>query len=437
MERIAPAHVDSPFDFHFRDFPGSPDPVLVLDEAAAGYDGVPVLANVKLTIEAGARIGLLGRNGAGKTTLVKLAAGLLPPLAGSRREGKGLRVGYFAQHTLEVLRPDETPLQHLRRLDGAAREQALRDFLGSFDFSGDMALAPVEGFSGGERARLALALVVWQQPNLLLLDEPTNHLDLDMREAVALALQEYEGAMVLVSHDRHLLRTATDTLMLVADGALAPFDGDLDDYRDWLAARRSADKPRARRRTVAPQPETRGGRGETGARPDPQAAREPAEEARGGDGPPHAREIAGRGEARLGGVLRAGRPGRSRGGATRPSALRRGLGEDRERVAARAGRARGDRVTSSLRRTPESRGQHWIPAFAGMTMLRASAARQLIVGRPLSSGTAGAMPVGTCSSRSQSARATAFWISLTTPCRRLSSRVMCTPCPTVGSNPST
>jgi ATP-binding cassette, subfamily F, member 3 len=245
LERIAPAHVDSPFDFHFREFPGSPDPVLVLEEAAAGYDGVPVLANVKLTIEAGARIGLLGRNGAGKTTLVKLAAGLLPPLAGARREGKGLRVGYFAQHTLEVLRPDESPLQHLRRLDRAAREQALRDFLGSFDFSGDMALAPVAGFSGGERARLALALVVWRQPNLLLLDEPTNHLDLDMREAVALALQEYEGAMMLVSHDRHLLRTATDTLMLVADGGLAPFDGDLDDYRDWLGARRATDRPRA------------------------------------------------------------------------------------------------------------------------------------------------------------------------------------------------
>ena len=245
MELIAPAHVDSPFDFHFREFPGSPDPVLTLDEAAAGYDGEPVLANVKLAIPAGARIGLLGRNGAGKTTLVKLAAGLLAPLAGARREGKGLRVGYFAQHTLEVLRPDESPLQHLRRLDGATREQALRDFLGSFDFSGDMALAPVADFSGGERARLALALVVWQQPNLLLLDEPTNHLDLDMREAVALALQEYEGAMVLVSHDRHLLRTATDTLMIVADGALAPFDGDLDDYRDWLAARRAAGRPRA------------------------------------------------------------------------------------------------------------------------------------------------------------------------------------------------
>jgi ATP-binding cassette subfamily F protein 3 len=244
MELIAPAHVDSPFDFHFREFPGSPDPVLVLEDASCGYDGAPVLSGIDLTIQAGARIGLLGRNGAGKTTLIKLAAGQLPPLAGERREGKGLRVGYFAQHTLEVLRPEDTPLQHLQRLDPQAREQSLRDFLGSFDFSGDMATSPVAGFSGGERARLALALVVWQRPNLLLLDEPTNHLDLEMREAVALALQEYEGAMVLVSHDRHLLRTATDALVLVADGRVSPFDGDLDEYREWLAARRATDKPR-------------------------------------------------------------------------------------------------------------------------------------------------------------------------------------------------
>jgi len=242
MEVIAPAHVDSPFDFHFRDFPGSPDPVLVLDDASCGYDGTAVLSGVGLTIQAGARIGLLGRNGAGKTTLIKLAAGHLPPLGGERREGKGLRIGYFAQHTLEVLRPEETPLQHLQRIDRQAREQSLRDFLGGFDFSGDMAVAPVTGFSGGERARLALALVVWQRPNLLLLDEPTNHLDLEMREAVALALQEYEGAMVLVSHDRHLLRTATDLLVLVADGGVSAFDGDLEDYREWLAARRASDK---------------------------------------------------------------------------------------------------------------------------------------------------------------------------------------------------
>ena len=244
MELIAPAHVDSPFDFHFREFPGSPDPVLVLEDAAAGYDGSLVLSGVNLSLPSGARIGLLGRNGAGKTTLVKLLAGRLAPRAGERLEGKGLRVGYFAQHTLEVLRLEETPLQHLQRIDSQAREQSLRDFLGGFDFSGDMALSPVAGCSGGERARLALALVVWQQPNLLLLDEPTNHLDLDMREAVALALEEYEGAMVLVSHDRHLLRTTADLLMLVADGTVRPFDGDLDDYRDWLAQRRATDRPR-------------------------------------------------------------------------------------------------------------------------------------------------------------------------------------------------
>ncbi|HSD41078.1 MAG TPA: ATP-binding cassette domain-containing protein [Burkholderiales bacterium] len=245
MELIAPAHVDSPFSFHFREFPGSPDPVVVLEDAAVGYDGNPILEGVTLTIQAGARIGLLGRNGAGKTTLVKLLAGTLPALAGDRREGRNLRVGYFAQHTLEILRSDESPLAQLARIDPRAREQTLRDYLGGFDFSGDMATAPVEGFSGGEKARLALALIVWQQPNLLLLDEPTNHLDLDMREALALALQEFEGAMVLVSHDRHLLRTTTDSLMLVAGGRLAPFDGDLEDYRAWLEARRAGDKPRS------------------------------------------------------------------------------------------------------------------------------------------------------------------------------------------------
>ncbi len=245
MERIAPAHVDSPFSFHFRDFPGSPDPVLVLDDAAAGYGGPLVLESIKLTIPAGARIGLLGRNGAGKSTLIKLLAGRLAPQGGQRREGRNLRVGYFAQHQLEELRADESPLQHLARSDAETREQDLRAYLGSFDFSGDMALAPVGRFSGGERARLALALVIWQRPNLLLLDEPTNHLDLEMREALTLALQEYEGAMVLVSHDRHLLRTATDSLMLVADHRVQAFDGDLDDYRDWLAERAAPAKSRA------------------------------------------------------------------------------------------------------------------------------------------------------------------------------------------------
>ena len=237
MEIISPAHVDTPFDFRMREPLAGPDPLLTLDDAAAGYDARTVLADIKLSISAGARIGLLGRNGAGKSTLIKLMAGELAPLAGSRHEGKGLAIGYFAQHQIEVLRPDESPLQHLARLDPRTREQELRDFLGGFDFRGDMALDPVAPFSGGEKARLALALLVWQRPNLLLLDEPTNHLDLEMRHALTLALQEYEGAIVLVSHDRHLLRTTADSLWLVANGGVQPFDGDLDDYRDWLRQR--------------------------------------------------------------------------------------------------------------------------------------------------------------------------------------------------------
>ena len=237
MEIISPAHVDTPFDFRMREPLAGPDPLLTLDDAAAGYDARTVLADIKLSIAAGARIGLLGRNGAGKSTLIKLMAGELAPLAGSRHEGKGLAIGYFAQHQIDVLRPEESPLQHLARLDPRTREQELRDFLGGFDFRGDMALDPVAPFSGGEKARLALALLVWQRPNLLLLDEPTNHLDLEMRHALTLALQEYEGAIVLVSHDRHLLRTTADSLWLVANGGVQPFDGDLDDYRDWLRQR--------------------------------------------------------------------------------------------------------------------------------------------------------------------------------------------------------
>ena len=237
MEIISPAHIDTPFDFRMREPLAGPDPLLTLEDAAAGYDARTVLAGIRLGIAAGARIGLLGRNGAGKSTLIKLLAGELAPLAGTRHEGKGLAVGYFAQHQIEVLRPDESPLRHLVRLDPRAREQDLRDFLGGFDFRGDMALDPVAPFSGGEKARLALALLVWRRPNLLLLDEPTNHLDLEMRHALTLALQEYEGAIVLVSHDRHLLRTTADSLWLVANGGVQPFDGDLDDYRDWLRQR--------------------------------------------------------------------------------------------------------------------------------------------------------------------------------------------------------
>ena len=237
MEIISPAHVDTPFDFRMREPLAGPDPLLTLDQVAVGYDASAVLTGIKLGIGAGARIGLLGRNGAGKSTLIKLMAGELAPLAGERHEGKGLAIGYFAQHQIEVLRPDESPLRHLTRLDPRTREQELRDFLGGFDFRGDMALSPIAPFSGGEKARLALALLVWQRPNLILLDEPTNHLDLEMRHALTLALQEYEGAIVLVSHDRHLLRTTVDSLWLVANGQVQPFDGDLDDYRDWLRQR--------------------------------------------------------------------------------------------------------------------------------------------------------------------------------------------------------
>jgi ATP-binding cassette subfamily F protein 3 len=238
MERIAPAHVDTPFSFSFRAPAPASHLLLSLEDASAGYGERPVLDAIKLNITAGARIGLLGANGAGKSTLVKLLAGELAPMAGTRREGKGLKVGYFAQHQVEQLRPDESPLQHMMRADRVAREQDLRDYLGGFDFRGSVVDAAIGRFSGGEKARLTLALLIWQRPNLLLLDEPTNHLDLEMRQALTMALQEFEGALVLVSHDRYLLRATTDVLVLVADGRVAPFDGDLDDYRAWLDARR-------------------------------------------------------------------------------------------------------------------------------------------------------------------------------------------------------
>lgn len=245
METIAAAHVDSPFSFRFRELPAGPDPVLVLEAAATRYGADPVLSGVTLSIPAGARVGLLGRNGAGKSTLVKLLAGTLPPSSGERIEGRGLRIGYFAQHQLEALDPAATPLQHLARVDRTAREQVLRDHLGGFGFPGDMALSAVAAFSGGERARLALAIVLWQRPNLLLLDEPTNHLDIEMREALTEALLEYEGALVLVSHDRHLLRTTADTLLLIEEGRVHAYDGDLEDYRVLLRSRRE-------RKTAAP-----------------------------------------------------------------------------------------------------------------------------------------------------------------------------------------
>ncbi len=241
METIAAAHIDTPFSFSFRECGAAPDPLLQIEDAAVGYADKPILAGMKLTIRPGERIGLLGRNGAGKSTLIKLLSGGLKPTAGERREGKGLALGYFAQHALESLRHEESPLQHMLRLDPQTREQELRDYIGGFDFRGDMATTPCGPFSGGEKSRLALALLIWGKPNLLLLDEPTNHLDLEMRHALTLALQDYEGGMVIVSHDRALLRATCDRFLLVDDGRLQPFDGDLDDYKAWLAQKRSAD----------------------------------------------------------------------------------------------------------------------------------------------------------------------------------------------------
>jgi ATP-binding cassette subfamily F protein 3 len=238
MERIAAAHVDSPFEFAFAPSGTGAQQLVRLESATLGYDGAhPVLAEVDWAIRNGDRIGLLGPNGAGKSTLLRAVAGTLAPQTGKRHTAKTLAIGYFAQHQVEQLRDDEPPLWHLARIDASAREQELRDFLGGFDFRGDMVTHPVGRFSGGERARLTLALLVRQRPNLLLLDEPTNHLDIEMREALAESLQDYDGALIVVAHDRHLLRATTDALWLVADGVVQPFDGDLDDYRDWVLAR--------------------------------------------------------------------------------------------------------------------------------------------------------------------------------------------------------
>jgi ATP-binding cassette, subfamily F, member 3 len=216
------------------------------NDSADTASAVTILKHVRHTVTAGSRIGVLGANGQGKSTLIKTIAGTLRQVNGVLRYGKDIAIGYFAQHELDVLRPDETPLQHFVRLardlarEGApqAREQELRNWLGRFQFSGDMVMQPVGSFSGGEKARLVLAMIVWQRPNLLLLDEPTNHLDMQTREALTLALAQYEGAMLLVSHDRALLRAVCDNFWLVADGTVADFDGDLEDYQRWVLDRK-------------------------------------------------------------------------------------------------------------------------------------------------------------------------------------------------------
>lgn len=242
MEKIAAAHVDSPFHFVFPEASQFSDPLLVMRNADLGYPAKPVLSEVGFTLHPGQRIGLLGPNGAGKSTLIKTLVGDLAPITGQRTQGEHLYIGYFAQHQLEALDVEASPLLHLQRLSPEAREQELRNFLGGFGFQGDEVLAAVGRFSGGEKARLALAMIAWKKPNLLLLDEPTNHLDLEMRHALTLALQGFEGAVIVVSHDRHLLNNTVDEYWLVADGKVEDFDGDLEDYACWLKERSQASR---------------------------------------------------------------------------------------------------------------------------------------------------------------------------------------------------
>jgi len=293
MEKIAPVLADAEFTFEFKEPANLPNPMLAIADAAFGYrpspqpspasgkgsevpplplaeegggEGMPkiILRNVNRSVMAGQRIGILGANGQGKSTLVKTIARTMPPLAGRITEGKGLAIGYFAQQELDVLRPQDNPLEHMTRmarelgpaLGQSDREQDLRNFLGQFLFSGDMVKQSVGSMSGGEKARLVLAMIVWQRPNLLLLDEPTNHLDLATREALAMALNEFEGTVMLVSHDRALLRSVCDEFWLVGRGVIAPFDGDLDDYQKYLLeeARRIRDEAKAKGKLV-PEPE--------------------------------------------------------------------------------------------------------------------------------------------------------------------------------------
>ncbi|MFY2003825.1 ABC-F family ATP-binding cassette domain-containing protein [Achromobacter xylosoxidans] len=252
MQVLAPLHAEAGIDIRIPSPEQVPDPLLTLEHLSAGYtdaagNDVPILRDVTLMVRAGSRVGVLGANGAGKSTLIKTLAEELPVQAGERRASRGLAIGYFHQHQLDMLDVDSTPLAHLARLSPETREQELRNYLGGFGFSGDTVNSKVGPMSGGEKARLALSLIVWQKPNLLLLDEPSNHLDVETREALAAALAEFGGSMLLVSHDRHLLRTTVDSFWIVADGAVREFDGDLEDYRDWLAARNASERAEAAR----------------------------------------------------------------------------------------------------------------------------------------------------------------------------------------------
>ena len=243
MELIAPAYADNPFTFAFRSPTTLPSPLVMIEQVSAGYgegeSAVEILSKIKLNLVPGSRIGLLGKNGAGKSTLIKLLAGELTALSGNVQLAKGVQLGYFAQHQLDTLRAEESALWHMQKIAPEQTEQQVRDYLGSFAFHGDKVNQAVKSFSGGEKARLVLALIVWQRPNLLLLDEPTNHLDLDMRQALTEALVDYEGSLVVVSHDRHLLRNTVEEFYLVHDKQVEEFKGDLDDYQKWLTEQNS------------------------------------------------------------------------------------------------------------------------------------------------------------------------------------------------------
>lgn len=253
LTATAPLEDGPAFEFSFAEPSKLPNPLMQLEKLQAGYDDVVILQNIHLNLVPGSRIGLLGHNGAGKSTLMKLLANEMEPLAGQRHSSAGLNIGYFAQHQLETLHPEESPMAHILRLDPKAPEQSLRDYLGGFGFYGDAVFAPTGPFSGGEKARLVLALIVYQKPNLLLLDEPTNHLDLDIREALMRALQEFSGAMVIVSHDRHFLRATVDDFYLVANGRVEHFNGTLEDYQQWIEDERVAQRRDSQRDALEPQ----------------------------------------------------------------------------------------------------------------------------------------------------------------------------------------
>ena len=234
MESIAPAHIDSPFYFNFPEPKKVHSALANISQADLGYGGKKILSQVNFDLQPGTRVGLLGPNGAGKSTLISSLTGDIKLISGAKVYGENVKIGYFAQHQLEVLDLQASPFLHLQRISPKATDQEIRNFLGGFDFHNDKALDPIKDFSGGEKARLALAIIVWQKPNLLLLDEPTNHLDLEMRQALTMALQGYDGALVVISHDRHLLRNTVDQFFLVAEGRVEEFDGDLKDYQSWL-----------------------------------------------------------------------------------------------------------------------------------------------------------------------------------------------------------